>query len=57
MKLRGLEMVPFHLRNFSLSRPSQLDIQWLHHVVDREYRRFGGKVLLTDNGTMRLDLN
>ncbi len=53
-ELMDLDMVPIQLRNFRINRPGDADIQWLHHVVAHQYGRFGGKVEVTSNSTMRL---
>ncbi len=53
-ELMDLDMVPIQLRNFRINRPGDADIQWLHQVIAREYGRFGGKVEVISNGTMRL---
>jgi poly-gamma-glutamate capsule biosynthesis protein CapA/YwtB (metallophosphatase superfamily) len=52
--LVSLEMVPFQMRRFRLNRVGATDTEWLHHRMDRECRRFGGRVDLDAEGTLRL---
>ena len=42
--LRRLRMLPFRIRNFRLTRPSDEDREWLQGRMDRECRRFGHRV-------------
>lgn len=53
-RLRGLEMVPFRLRKFRLERARGGDARWLAETMDRECRRFGVRVGLTDDETLAL---
>ncbi|HEY0918492.1 CapA family protein [Devosia sp.] len=53
--LAGLEMVPFRIRNFRLAAADSTEAAALHQVMDRECRRFGRGVALTD-GRLRLEL-
>ncbi|HEU5303934.1 MAG TPA: CapA family protein, partial [Gemmatimonadales bacterium] len=43
-RLAGLTMTPFQIRNFRLVRPSPSDRDWLHRTMDRECKRFDGRV-------------
>lgn len=49
-RLVGLDMVPFRIQNFRLNRPSAADRAWLRDTLDRECRRFGGRVALREGG-------
>jgi poly-gamma-glutamate synthesis protein (capsule biosynthesis protein) len=42
--LERLVMVPFRIRRFRLQRASPSETEWLRGVMDREARRFGGRV-------------
>jgi poly-gamma-glutamate synthesis protein (capsule biosynthesis protein) len=42
--LERLVMAPFRIRCFRLERASPRDADWLCSVMDREARRFGGRV-------------
>jgi poly-gamma-glutamate synthesis protein (capsule biosynthesis protein) len=42
--LRRLAMAPFRIRRFRLERASEGDAEWLCGVMDREARKFGGRV-------------
>ena len=53
--LRHLSLIPFQLRNFRLREPSVEDRQWLWEVLDRECRRFGHGLKITDD-SMELEL-
>jgi len=52
--LRSLEMVPFRMHRFRLSRPAPEDIAWLQETMDRECRGLGHRVHLTGDGSLRL---
>jgi poly-gamma-glutamate synthesis protein (capsule biosynthesis protein) len=39
--LAALEIVPLQIRKFQLVYPSNDDICWMQHTLDRECRRFG----------------
>lgn len=47
-RLVRLELAPFRIRNFRLNRPSASDGAWLRDRLDRECRRFRGRVIATD---------
>ncbi len=47
-------MVPFRVRNFRLNRPDPEEAEWLEQTMDRECRRYGGAVRLTDAGVLTL---
>jgi poly-gamma-glutamate synthesis protein (capsule biosynthesis protein) len=53
-KLTGLEMVPLQIRHFQLIRAPEVDIAWLQQMLDRECRRFGGRVSLNSAGRLTL---
>ncbi|KQU93266.1 poly-gamma-glutamate biosynthesis protein [Mesorhizobium sp. Root695] len=53
-RLRAVEMVPFHLRKFRLERASRADAGWLSSTLDRECRRFGHTVRLTEDDALAL---
>ena len=47
-ELVGLEMTPLRTRRFRLERPPSEDVEWLRNTLDRECRRFGGTVSLSE---------
>jgi poly-gamma-glutamate capsule biosynthesis protein CapA/YwtB (metallophosphatase superfamily) len=53
-RLSALEMIPFRIRGFRLSRAAAPDAAWLARTMDRECRRFGGKVELSERSRLRL---
>lgn len=46
--LSDLEMVPLHMRQFRLNRPSAEDFRWIRDRLDRETNKFGGAVETLD---------
>lgn len=46
--LSDLEMVPLHMRQFRLNRPSADDFRWIRDRLDRETDKFGGAVETLD---------
>jgi poly-gamma-glutamate capsule biosynthesis protein CapA/YwtB (metallophosphatase superfamily) len=42
--LVDLELIPFQIRRFQLTRPSHRDMIWLEQTLDRESRMFGVRV-------------
>lgn len=44
-ELASLEMVPLQIHRFRLRDPSTSDRAWLHHTLDRECSRLGGRIL------------
>jgi poly-gamma-glutamate capsule biosynthesis protein CapA/YwtB (metallophosphatase superfamily) len=50
--VENLEIVPLQIRNFRLVRPLSPDIEWLQQTLDRESRKFGGKIVLRDAGQL-----
>lgn len=52
--LLALEMVPFQIRRFQLMHASHDDVAWLQQTLDRESRRFGAGVTLTQKGRLAL---
>jgi poly-gamma-glutamate capsule biosynthesis protein CapA/YwtB (metallophosphatase superfamily) len=53
-RLARLDMVPFRIRKFRLERVGEADAEWLAQVMDRECRRFSGRVVLAEQGILRL---
>jgi len=51
-RLLGLEMVPFRIRNFRLNHARTEDAQWLSATLDRECRRFGGRIEPAGDGML-----
>jgi poly-gamma-glutamate capsule biosynthesis protein CapA/YwtB (metallophosphatase superfamily) len=52
-RMANLELVPFRIRRFQLIRPTEEDLIWLEHTLDRESRRFGTCVrLLPSSGRL-----
>jgi poly-gamma-glutamate synthesis protein (capsule biosynthesis protein) len=52
--LVGLEMIPFRIRNFRLNRATAEEANWLARRMDRECRRFGRQVEVSDRGCLTL---
>ncbi|WP_414473881.1 CapA family protein [Microvirga sp. M2] len=44
--LMSLEMTPLQIRRFRLNRATHEDAGWLQRRLDRECRRFGGRIIL-----------
>ncbi|ELR73251.1 Capsule biosynthesis protein capA [Fulvivirga imtechensis AK7] len=53
-KLLSMQMVPMHIKNMRLNNASKADIRWIQYVLDRESRKLGAQVVLTDEGTLSL---
>jgi poly-gamma-glutamate synthesis protein (capsule biosynthesis protein) len=53
-KLVRLEMVPQQIRRFRLNRVSDKDASWLRDILDRECRRFGGRIELSSENSLVL---
>jgi poly-gamma-glutamate synthesis protein (capsule biosynthesis protein) len=53
-RLVGLSISPFQLRRFRLQRPKQTDTHWLRDTLDRHSRRFGARVELQRDGSLRV---
>ena len=53
-ELIELRLVPMHIRNFRLNRPSRSDAKWLQVILDRECRKLGTRVDLGEDGKMSL---
>ena len=53
-RFTGLDMIPFRVRNFRLNRPDREEAEWLRQTMDRECRRYGGSVRLTDAAVLTL---
>jgi poly-gamma-glutamate capsule biosynthesis protein CapA/YwtB (metallophosphatase superfamily) len=53
-RLAGLRMLPLQARRMRLTRPAGHDAMWLQSTLDRISRRFGVRVDLTSDGTLRL---
>ena len=54
---RKLELVPFQIRRFQLVQPSEQDVAWLEHAVDRESRGFGTSIRLQATGRLLAERN
>lgn len=52
--LIGLEMTPLQIRRFRLNHATREDAEWLQHRLDRECRRFGGKITLGPDDRLNL---
>ena len=52
--LVGLEMFPFQIRNFRLNRVTAEEANWLARRMDRECRRFGRQVEVSNRGYLTL---
>jgi poly-gamma-glutamate capsule biosynthesis protein CapA/YwtB (metallophosphatase superfamily) len=52
--LTSLEMAPMRIRRFRLEQASNEETRWLTRRLDRECRRFGGRVESTAGGRMAL---
>ncbi|CDX18177.1 conserved hypothetical protein [Mesorhizobium sp. ORS 3324] len=48
-RLLGMEMVPFRMQKFRLARASDEEGAWVGETLDRECRRFGGRVRLSES--------
>ena len=48
-ELVQLTLTPLQVRNFRLQHPSSADRAWFRNALDREYRRFGGHIALSDD--------
>jgi poly-gamma-glutamate synthesis protein (capsule biosynthesis protein) len=53
-KLVRCEMTPLQIRNFRLNRPSREDAKWLRDTLNREGRRIGTRVDLTEDTVLIL---
>jgi poly-gamma-glutamate capsule biosynthesis protein CapA/YwtB (metallophosphatase superfamily) len=53
-RLARLEMIPMQIKRFRLNRPSVADIRWLERTLDRESRKLGAAVELTEENHLRL---
>ncbi|MGM0585711.1 MAG: CapA family protein [Pseudomonadota bacterium] len=52
--LQAMEMLPFRLRRFRLTRPEEVELDWLAGRMTRECARFGHSAERTEAGTLRL---
>jgi poly-gamma-glutamate synthesis protein (capsule biosynthesis protein) len=43
------------MRRMQLCRPSQDDVAWMQHTLNREGRRFGTRVRLEQDGAFSLE--
>jgi poly-gamma-glutamate synthesis protein (capsule biosynthesis protein) len=50
----GFEVLPFRLRRFRLTTPEEADLVWLQRRLNREYERFGGRVVRRDDDVFEL---
>ncbi|MDX8499294.1 CapA family protein [Mesorhizobium sp. VK4C] len=48
-RLLSMEMLPFHMQKFRLARASDEEAAWLGQTLDRECRRFGARVHLSES--------
>jgi poly-gamma-glutamate synthesis protein (capsule biosynthesis protein) len=53
-KLARLEIIPMQIKRFRLNRPSVADIRWLERTLDRESRKLGAAVELTEKNHLKL---
>lgn len=53
-RLIRLGMVPFRIRRFRLERPTEAEANWMAVRMDRECRRFGGRVVGNPDGILHL---
>jgi poly-gamma-glutamate synthesis protein (capsule biosynthesis protein) len=53
-KLALLWMAPMQMKNFRLNRASQDDARWLGEVLNREGKKFGTRVILDENGALKV---
>jgi len=56
-ELRQLELVPFQIRRFQLTRPSKDDVRRLQRTLDRESRPFGTSVRSQPSGRLLAERN
>jgi hypothetical protein len=54
-KLIRLRMIPTQIRHFKVNRASNADSIWLRDRLDRECRKLGGRVELTEDGELTLE--
>lgn len=54
-RLTRLEMIPFQMRNFRLTRASKQDSQWLADTLSRESEQFGPTVLIGEDRSLILE--
>ena len=55
-RLQRLLMMPMRIRRFRLNRVSSQDAEWLRDTLDRESRKLGSAVGLSDDGELILQL-
>lgn len=53
--LAALEMSPFRVHRFQLLHASHRDAAWLRGTLDRESRKFGVRIVLTERGGLALN--
>lgn len=51
-KLLSMKMVPMQIRKFQLRHASSADAEWLRKVLNRESRKPGASVILSDDGIL-----
>jgi poly-gamma-glutamate synthesis protein (capsule biosynthesis protein) len=49
-ELVALQIVPFRICRFQLTRVSRDEALWLHALLNRKYGKFGARLLLKDDG-------
>jgi poly-gamma-glutamate capsule biosynthesis protein CapA/YwtB (metallophosphatase superfamily) len=54
-ELVRLRMIPTQIRHFKVNRASNADSMWLRDRLDRECRKLGGRVELTEDGELTLE--
>lgn len=54
-KLIRLRMIPTQIRHFKVNQASNADSIWLRDRLDRECRKLGGRVELTEDGELTLE--
>lgn len=47
-----VKMIPLQIRKFSLRRPSESDVKWLHETLKRESIKLGTDITMDDEGYM-----
>lgn len=56
-RLTALQMVPLQIRHLRLNHAAPDDARWLAATMDREARRFGGRIYLAAGGRLELQWN
>jgi poly-gamma-glutamate synthesis protein (capsule biosynthesis protein) len=53
-RLAALQMTPTQVRRFRVNRASEADMRWLRELLNREGKRFGTRVEITEDNTFDL---